>query len=339
LENSSEIKSGIPTKRLTWSWSWWQVKILIAGVLLYYLFSSGKLSLDLFHYVFSFGSLFNIIIAGLLLLLAYFLSAWRIFLLFKAQGFPYSEKLCFQVSLIGFFFNNFLPASIGGDAMRAYYFAGGRRQNLAPILATLVYDRLLGLVSLVLLACAGLSLAWLVDQGFVWTREFRWAFAGLAGALGIFILAYILARWPRFMGLLESLLSRIPWGEAILHFFASIANLSKFGLLSLALVGISLGPQISSALALYFTGRAFGLDPHFWLTIVLSPLIFLSGILPLAPNNIGWTEYLGSLIWASQGIGQGGNLWMAYRLVTAFFSLSGLIVYLRLKAGALSHES
>jgi hypothetical protein len=68
-------------------------------------------------------------------------------------------------------------------------------------------------------------------------------------------------------------------------------------------------------------------------------LIFLSGVIPLSPNNIGWTEYLGSLIWASQGIGQGGNLWMAYRLVLVFFSLSGLIVYLRLRAGGLSHES
>jgi glycosyltransferase 2 family protein len=340
LENSSEIKSSISTKRLTWSWSWWQVKILIAAVLVYYLFSSGKLSLDLFHYVFSFGSLLNIIIAGLLLIFAYYLAAWRIFFLFKAQGLLYPQKLCFQISLIGFFFNNFLPASIGGDAMRAYYFARGRRQNLAPILATLVYDRVLGLMALVLLAFGGLSLAWLVDQGFVWTREFRWALAGLAGALSIFFLSFLLSRWPRFMGLLESLLARIPWGgAAILHFFASIANLSKFGLLSLALVGISLGLQISAVLALYFTGLAFGLDPHFWLTIILSPLILLSGILPLAPNNIGWTEYLGSLIWASQGIGQGGNLWMAYRLVTAFFSLSGLIVYLRLRAGAITHES
>jgi hypothetical protein len=175
---------------------------------------------------------------------------------------------------------------------------------------------------LVLLAFMGLSLAWLVDRGFVWTREFKWAFAGLIGVLCIFILSFILARWPRFMSLIGSLLSRLPWGDTIFHFFSSIANLSKFGLLPLALVGISLGPQISSVLALYFTGRAFGINPNFWLTLVLSPLIFLSGVLPLSQNNIGWMEYLGSLIWASQGIGQGGNLWMAYRLVTAFLALA-----------------
>jgi uncharacterized protein (TIRG00374 family) len=339
LENSSEIKSSVPTKKLTWSWSWWQVKILIAGVLVYYLFSSGKLSLDLFRYVFSFNGLLNIIIAGLLIFLAYSLITWRIYLLFKAQDLFYPVKLCFQISLIGFFFNNFLPASIGGDAMRAYYFARARRQSIAPILATLLYDRLLGLMALVLLAFMGLGLAWLVDRSFVWRREFSLALAGLAGVLCILLLSFILARWPRFIGLIGSLLTRIPWGDAIMHFFTSIGNLSKFGLLSLALLGISLGPHICAVLALYFTGRAFGINPDFWLNLILSPLIFLSGVLPLSPNNIGWTEYLGSVIWASQGIGQGGNLWMAYRLVLVFFSLSGLIVYLRLKAGALSHES
>ena len=339
MENSSEIKSSIFTKRLTWSGSWWQVKILIAGILVYYLFSSGKLSLDLFHYVFSLSSLLYIIIAGSLLIFAYFLSSWRIFLLFKAQGLPFSQRLCLQINLIGFFFNNVLPAAIGGDAVRAYYFAKRGRQNIAPILATLVYDRLLGFIALVLLAFIGLSLTWLLDHGFVWTREFRWGFAGLAGALLVFSLSYGLTRWPRFMGLLEFLLARIPWGGAISRFFSSIANLSNYGLLSLTLLGISLGPHICAALALYFTGQAFGLDPSIWLTIILAPLIFLSGILPLSPNNIGWTEYLGSLIWASQGIGQGGNLWMAFRLVMVFFSLSGLIAYLRLRAGASSHES
>jgi uncharacterized protein (TIRG00374 family) len=339
LENSSEIKSSISTKRPTWSRSWWQVKILISGVLVYYLFTSGKLSLDLFRYVFSFSGLLYIIIAGLFIFLAYSLITWRIYLLFKAQGLFYPGKLCFQINLIGYFFNNFLPASIGGDAMRAYYFARARRESIAAILATLLYDRLLGLMALVLLAFMGLGLAWLVDRDFVWTRELSWAFAGLIGVLCIFMIAFILTRWPRFMGLIGSLLNRIPWGDAIKHFLDSIADLSRFGLLSLALVGMSLGPQISSVLALYFTGRAFGIHTNFWLTVVLSPLIFLSGILPLSPNNIGWTEYLGSLIWASQGIGQGGNLWMAYRLVAVFFSLSGLIVYLRLKAGALSHES
>jgi uncharacterized protein (TIRG00374 family) len=337
LEHSSEIENNITTKKLTWSWSWWQVKFLIAGFLLYYLFSSGKLSLSLFHYGFSWSSLFNIIIAGSLIILTYVLSSWRLFLLFRVQDFPFSPKLCFQINLIGFFFNNFLPASIGGDAMRAYYFAKGR-DKLAPVLATLVYDRLLGLMALVLLAFLGLSLARLAAQGFVWSNQFSWALAGLTAALLTFVLAFSLSRWPRFLGLIDAYLIRIPLGKAIGHFLFSIAGLSKYGLLSLGLLGISLGLHILTALALYVTGQAFGLHPSFMLTIILSPLIFLSGILPLSPNNIGWTEYLGSLIWASQGLGQGGDLWMAFRLVTVLFSLSGLIIYLRLRAGALSHE-
>jgi len=239
--------------------------------------------------------------------------------------------------LIGFFFNTFLPASIGGDAMRAYYFAKGRDKT-APILAVLVYDRLLGLMALVVLACVGLSLAWLTAPGFVWSREFTWALAGLAGAFLFFILSYVLSRWPRFLRLVETYLARVPLGAAISRFLDSMAQLSRYGLLSLVLLGVSLAPHLLTALGLYVTGQAFGLHPSLVMTIILSPLIFLSGIIPLSPNNIGWTEYLGSLIWASQGLGGGGDLWMAFRLVTVLFSLSGLIIYLRLRAGALSHE-
>jgi glycosyltransferase 2 family protein len=337
LEHSSEIDNNTSTKKLTWSWKWWQFKFFIAGFLLYYLFTSGKLSFSLFHGVFSWSSLARIVIAGSLIILAYLISSWRLYWLFRFQDYSFSPRLCFQINLIGFFFNNFLPASIGGDAMRAYYFAKGR-EKIAPILATLVYDRVLGLMALVLLAFLGLSLAWLAGQGFVWSREFSWAFLGLGGALAAFVLAFALSRWPRFLGLIETYIARLPLGPAIVRFLDSIANLSKYGVASLALLGLSLGTHLLTALAIYVTGLAFGLKPSLFLTIILSPLIFLSGILPLSPNNIGWTEYLGSLIWASQGLGQGGNLWMAFRVVTVLFSLSGLIIYLRLRAGALSHE-
>lgn len=337
MNKTSQVKSNIFPKNLTWHFKWWQVKIVIAGVLLYYLFSSGKLSLTLFQHAFSWRSLVNITIAGSLILLAYFLCSWRLYLLFKSQDSPFSLKLCFRVSLIGYFFNNFLPATIGGDAMRAYYFGKGRSK--APIIATLVYDRLLGLTALIVLAFTGLGLTWVFDQSFVWTKEFQWGLLGLAIAIGVLGSIYGLTCWPRFLGLTETYLSRIPLGEAISRFISSVADLSKYGLLTLTLLGISMGPHIFCALALYFTGRAFELDPNFWLTLILSPLIFLSGVLPLSPNNIGWTEYLGSLIWASQGISQGGDLWMGYRLVFVLVSLSGLLVYLRLRAGALPHES
>jgi len=220
--------------------------------------------------------------------------------------------------------------------MRAYYFSRGR--SLAPVIATLVYDRLLGLMALIVLAFTGLGLTWAFDQSFVWTREFQWGLVGLAGAMGVMGTIYGLTCWPRFLDLMKTYLPRFPLGGAISRFISSVADLSQYGLLTLGLLGISMGPHLSSALALYFTGQAFGLGPNFWLTLILSPLIFLSGVLPLSPNNIGWTEYLGSLIWASQGISQGGDLWMGYRLVFILVSLSGLIVYLRTRAGALSHE-
>ena len=337
MNKTSEVKSSVLPKKLTWSWSWWQVKLVIAALLLYYLFSSGKLSLTIFQHAFSLSSLIKIIIAGSFIFLAYFFCSLRLFLLLQSQQYPFSFKLVFQINLIGFFFNNFLPATIGGDTMRAYYLAKGR--SIAPILATLVYDRLLGLSGLLVLAFTGLSWAWFFYPGFVWTKEFHWVFLGITLGMVTLALIYALSCWQGFLDLVGKYIVRIPLGEAISHFIYSVANLSKYGLLTLLLVVVSMGPHLSSALAIYFAGLAFGLDANFWLTFILSPLIFLSGILPLSPNNIGWTEYLGSIIWASQGIGQGGDLWMAYRVIFILVSLSGLVVYVRLRAGALPHES
>lgn len=337
MDKTSEVKNNIFPQKLTWKLSWWQLKLVIAGVLLYYLFSSGRLSLTLFQHALSWDSLVKVIIAGLFIFLAFFFCSWRMFLLLKYQDYPFPLKLVFQINLIGFFFNNFFPATIGGDAMRAYYFAKGRR--ISPILATLVYDRLLGLSGLLVLSFTSFGLAWVFDLGFAWTKEFRWVFWGIVIAMVTLVIIYGLSCWQRFLDLVEKYIIRLPLGEAISRFIKSVASLSKYGLLNLALVGISLGPHISCALAVYFTGQAFRLDANFWLTLILSPLIFLSGILPLSPNNIGWTEYLGSIIWASQGIGQGGDLWMAYRLIYVLVSLSGLLFYIRLRAGALPLEN
>jgi uncharacterized protein (TIRG00374 family) len=337
LNKTSEVKSSVLPKKLTWSWSWWQVKLVIAGVLLYYLFSSGKLSLTLFQHAFSWDSIVKLILTGLLILLAYFFCSWRMFFLLKSLDYPFSLKLVFQINLIGFFFNNFLPGTIGGDAMRGYYFAKGRR--LAPILASMVYDRLLGLMALLLLAFTGLSLAWVFDLGFVWTREFHWAFLGITIGMATLGVIYGLSCWQPFLDLVEKYIVRLPLGEAISRFIHSVASLSKYGLLNLALLGISVGVHISYALGVYFASQALGLETNLWLAIILAPLIFLSGIVPLSPNNIGWTEYLGSLIWASQGISQGGDLWMGYRLIYVLVSLGGLLFYIRLRAGALPHES
>jgi uncharacterized protein (TIRG00374 family) len=58
---------------------------------------------------------------------------------------------------IGVFANNFLPSTVGGDAMKVYYL--GRGHGYRTVVASVVVDRLMGLAILAVLAAGA---AWLV---------------------------------------------------------------------------------------------------------------------------------------------------------------------------------
>ncbi len=84
-------------------------------------------------------------------------------------------------------------------------------------------------------------------------------------------------------------------------------------------------------MSLYLVDGALDLEAGLVLTLILALLIFVTGIIPVSPGNLGWTESLGSLLWSSQGLGWGGKLWLSYRLVTVLVSLTGLIFFLGLR--------
>ncbi len=69
---------------------------------------------------------------------------WRVLL--RAQGVrvPFKEMLAMQ--FVGFFFNNFLPANVGGDVMRGYTLAR-YTDRLADAAVSVVVDRIVGLLA------------------------------------------------------------------------------------------------------------------------------------------------------------------------------------------------
>ena len=60
-----------------------------------------------------------------------------------------------SLTFIGYFFNNFLPTSIGGDVAKAYYLSRKSSDKLSSFTAVFV-DRVIGLVTMILMAAAAL---------------------------------------------------------------------------------------------------------------------------------------------------------------------------------------
>jgi hypothetical protein len=80
---------------------------------------------------------------------------WWLFL--RAQRIGVSLVLAEKLTFLGLFFSNFLPSSVGGDLVRAWYVSRHSSRKLQAALGVLV-DRIMGLMSTLILAFTSLLL-------------------------------------------------------------------------------------------------------------------------------------------------------------------------------------
>ena len=120
------------------------VKIVVASGLLYYLLQSGKIDLgrlvDRLNDPRGWGW---VALAQALVLAMLFFAAIRWNLLLRAQGIVYSFREVFSLGMIGFFFNQFVPGSTGGDLVKAYYVSVEHSELRAAGVTTVFLDRVI----------------------------------------------------------------------------------------------------------------------------------------------------------------------------------------------------
>ena len=96
--------------------------------------------------------------AFLLFILAVVLASVRMKLIIEAQEIPLKVREAVYLNFIGYFFNNFLPTTIGGDVVKAYYLAKGRQEKMGSFTSIFV-DRVIGLLTMILMAFVALFFA------------------------------------------------------------------------------------------------------------------------------------------------------------------------------------
>lgn len=93
----------------------------------------------------------GLLLSGFLIYLAaVIIMAFRLLKVIAVQGIRLSPKEAIYLTFIGYFFNNFLPTSIGGDLAKAYY-AGKRTKKKGPALAGIFMDRFLAMIPFTLI--------------------------------------------------------------------------------------------------------------------------------------------------------------------------------------------
>lgn len=98
----------------------------------------------------------SLFIASLAVFLACItLASLRLKLIITAQGTPTTFLEAVSLTFIGYFFNNFLPTSIGGDVVKGYYLSKRTGERTSAYTAIFV-DRAMGLFTMIFMAFAAL---------------------------------------------------------------------------------------------------------------------------------------------------------------------------------------
>jgi uncharacterized protein (TIRG00374 family) len=233
---------------------------------------------------------------------------------------------------VGLFFNNFLPANIGGDAVKVYDVTR-LGVEVYPVIAVTLLDRLLGVFSLCLLAV--IADLFLIARGPELYVYYLILFAAcMLPAIGFYFVRPLGNMFRRAVLRFRPLAldRRIT---AVLDHLAPFKG--QRGLVA-RLVVFSMGIQIMRVLTHVLVGMAMGVSVDRMVLcqfFVFVPLLSLAMIPPITINGLGIREGLGILLFAQAGIGKTDAFAMEFvtYLISVLASLAGLGFFLARRSG------
>jgi uncharacterized protein (TIRG00374 family) len=243
---------------------------------------------------------------------------WRALL--AAQGVQLSFGYLYCSFMIGMFFNQLLPSTIGGDLARYRYTAVGGK---SAALSAVVLDRVFGTVSLVIVAALGLAM---VDAGTVLPEEVPEAIAVLLG-VGLAVLAAAFVAPAAVLRRLTGWWPAAARGRLTPVFEALVAFGGRHDVLLVALAS-SLALQGIVVAHYYLVGLALGLDVPLVAFAFIAPVATVITALPISINGIGVREGVLVYLLGLYGVDASTGLvfaWVLYALVLGQGLLGGAV--------------
>jgi len=301
------------------------VRILVTLGLLYYLLSRTDL-VNIWSSLKS-ANYFWVICAFSLHLTGYLFSILRWQLLLSAQRVKVPLLSLLSYYIVGTFFNNFLPTTIGGDTVRAYDTIRYSHSGVKSFTVVLV-ERITGVIALVAIA----TLALLVEIRIVGNIPLIWVSVLV---LLIMISGITLVIQPRVAEKIGGvfnlpLLNKIKAKAKEAHQAIVVYKKEKARFWGNMVYAFLL--QINVILHYYFISLALGLriNPmHFFLII---PIITVLLMVPVSINGIGVRENVFVIFLAKFGVNAASAIalsWIAYGMVVVWGVIGGFIYALR----------
>ena len=252
---------------------------------------------------------------------------WRYVL--SIQDVHITVWVAIRLSFLGFFFNNVIPGTVGGDVFKAWH-VGKQTGHKAGAFLSVLVDRGLGSLGLCTTATVMLVITLLTGlESFSRLRVAATSIICIFSALiviGVFLFSPKLRKLCR----IQKLYAKLP----IAHHFeaagqAAMAYQNHPGKLVVALC-IAASGHLCFIMAFMLLGMGLGIPTPWFSYFLYIPMIYVIGSAPVTPGGIGLIEGLFVTFFAVGAAGASGVLVLALfgRLLPILLSLPGLGVFL-----------
>ena len=266
-------------------------------------------------------SVWSIIIVLIVFALQFPISVQKWGAALRIHRLEYSFPYLLKVLCIGFFFNNFLPTSIGGDAYRVIKTMPKEGYRSRAISAVLL-ERIVGFGALLFLGFFGGVVILLREENHL---VLVYVLICAAGGL-VSIALYMLLRIGFFSALLERI-NNIEKLEVLTH---NLRHIWRNPGMIINLAFVSLLFQVLAVIAISVLFDGLGADGAYAKYALMAAIVGLAGILPISINGIGVIEGVFVVSAIQLGIGYNEAIIVAFMLRILVLPLSLIcgLVYL-----------
>jgi len=266
-------------------WLLLAVQICVSVGLLYWLLSDARLRGDITLLLAEaqWGWLgIALLVAGVGCIVGFF--RWGIFL--RVVGIRLSWWEVIRMAAIGLFFNNFLPGSVGGDAVKVGWLAA-KKQPVRRGLLSVVMDRMGGIGALVLCSVVfiGLRYEWLCQSPIV-GGLIHFVFLYLGVVVTLLATSFVLAA----RGSAGDLPQWVPARAQLIDFASTYTLFVREWRATLVASSLSVIMLLAYFLTFFFCALALGVDVPFLNFMAFMPAVDIIAALPVSLGGFGVRE-------------------------------------------------
>ena len=202
------------------------------------------------------------------------LMSLRLYLLFSGEGLKVDFWKAFQLSYIGFFFNNFMPTAVGGDIVKAYYVQKQTGEPKKAFIAVFM-DRFIGLFSFVGIAAIALMFAWDRIDPIIGKVIIVLAILSIVG--------FFFTLNSKVAEFLMKIFSKIKlWnlGKHISKIYMAIHDYKNKKTVILGVVLVSIVAQCIYFIVIYLITKSLSLNVPFVMIFLIMPIVCVVSLLP-----------------------------------------------------------